>query len=616
MEIALVGAGPRNLVLLESLIANAKTTTQPINVKIYDSAPIGGRVWQPNQNPIFLMNTVTQQLTLFTDDSVKHTTKNWLSGPNFYEWLIKYGRSYILAKNYQNTTAFLDEITQVSPNRFVSRALFGVYAEWFFEKIVQTAPKNLTIEHIKTNVIDIIETKAGFELTLANQTKVPASQVIMALGLVEQDLNPEEINFSQAAKSNDDLLYLPPTFPAEASLDQIPAKADVILRGLGLSFFDYMAKLSIGRKGRFVRADNGKLVYIPSGFEPHIIAGSRSGMPMHARGINQKNDSNSYQPAFFTQENLDELAHTNADHISFNQFFALLQKEIEFKHYQNVIADLAVTWPFNVTSFIEALTTSNDLNQTARAFDLPEEYILDWPNLLNPVASLTKEIDYNAAMLRYLIWTLRDASKGNVDAPYAGAFDILRDVRSTIRHVIEANYFTGDDYQQFLKVFNPWNSIISVGPPLLRTEQMIALIEAKVLTVTGPGLAVEVKDNAFIAHDNRGSYWTAKSLVEARLFSNGLAKASNPLVASLRDRGILSPASFANPNGQPFVLNTALMDRSSKQVINQDGEIIAGLYIWGVPTEGWDWFTTSAPRPNINDQNFQDAEAIAYNIFK
>lgn len=616
MEIALVGAGPRNLVLLERLIANTEATAQPINVKIYDPAPIGGRVWQPNQDPIFLMNTVTQQLTLFTDASVKHTTKNWLTGPNFYEWLIKYGRTYILAKNYQNTANFLNEITQISPNRFTSRALFGVYAEWFFEQIMQTLPENLTIEHIKSSVNDVIQTKTGFELTLANQSKVPANQVIMALGLVEQNLNAEESNFSQVAELDSDLLYLPPTFPAEANLEQIPAKDDVILRGLGLSFFDYLAKLSVGRKGRFVRADNGKLVYIPSGLEPHIIAGSRSGMPMHARGINQKNDSNSYQPTFFTQANLDKLAHANAGHISFNHFFALLQKEIEFKHYQNVIADLAVTWSFNVTNFIEALKTSTDLNQTARAFDLPEEYILDWPNLLNPVATLTKEIDYNRAMLRYLIWTCRDASKGNVDAPYAGAFDILRDVRSTIRHVIEAGYFTGDDYQQFLKVFNPWNSIISVGPPLLRTEQMIALMEAQVLTVTGPGLAVEVNDHDFVAHDNRGGHWTAKSLVEARLFSNGLANASNPLVATLRDRGILSPASFANPNGQPFVLNSALMDRASKQVIDQNGSIIPGLYIWGVPTEGWAWFTTSAPRPNINDQNFQDAEAIANNIFK
>ena len=62
----------------------------------------------------------------------------------------------------------------------------------------------------------------------------------------------------------------------------------VIIRGLGLSFFDLMSRLTEGRGGQFQKAPDGLLVYHPSGREPHIFAGSRRGFPYRAKGRNQK----------------------------------------------------------------------------------------------------------------------------------------------------------------------------------------------------------------------------------------------------------------------------------------------------------------------------------------
>lgn len=53
MNIALVGAGPRNLTLVERLMAHAKKTTDPVDITLYDPFPIGGRVWNPDQDPTF-----------------------------------------------------------------------------------------------------------------------------------------------------------------------------------------------------------------------------------------------------------------------------------------------------------------------------------------------------------------------------------------------------------------------------------------------------------------------------------------------------------------------------------------------------------------------------------
>jgi hypothetical protein len=80
----------------------------------------------------------------------------------------------------------------------------------------------------------------------------------------------------------------------------------VILRGLGLCFFDYMALLTSGRGGEFHRHD-GKLTYEPSGDEPLIFAGSRRGVPYHARGANEKGVSERHVPVFLTPDKIVEL---------------------------------------------------------------------------------------------------------------------------------------------------------------------------------------------------------------------------------------------------------------------------------------------------------------------
>ncbi|WP_278255872.1 hypothetical protein [Nocardioides convexus] len=55
------------------------------------------------------------------------------------------------------------------------------------------------------------------------------------------------------------------------------------MRGLGLTFYDSLALLTEGRGGRYVD-DGTALRYLPSGNEPLIVAGSRSGVPLRARG--------------------------------------------------------------------------------------------------------------------------------------------------------------------------------------------------------------------------------------------------------------------------------------------------------------------------------------------
>ncbi|MCC6122095.1 FAD/NAD(P)-binding protein [Weissella cibaria] len=615
MNIVLVGAGPRNLSLVERLMAHAKSTTEPVDITLYDPFPIGGRVWNPDQDPTFLMNTVTQQLTLFTDPSVPNHASTALYGPNFYEWSVTFGKEYVKMHDFKNEAYFLDELTRINPNRFTSRALFGVYGQWFFEHLGAHVPANVTLSYERRSVTDVVKQDNQYTVTIDGTDTIIADQVVMALGHVDNSLNDEEQAFADAAAGNANMLYVAPTHPSEADLDAVPAREKVVLRGLGLSFFDYIAKLTISRGGRFARDNNGVMYYLPSGKEPHMIAGSRKGLPMHARGVNQKVAAEGYQPLFFTSENLDKLAEKSNGQVTYDEFFTLLRKELEYKHYQNTINDFGVTWPFNAAEFMDALAASDDLNETARKYGISEEYIMDWDRILNPVDDVPAEVEYSDFMMNYLTWDINDANQGNNDAPYAGAFDMLRDVRGIIRHYLDAGYLSSDEYAKFLSKFNPFNSLISVGPPVLRVEQMRALIEAGVLEVAGPGLAVSVRDDHYVATDNRGNTWTVNNLVEARLFPVSLAASTNPLVANLRNRGLLSAAEYTKADGSTYVVGGTRMNKEDLTVIDANDNEVDGLFIWGVPTEGWSWFTTFAPRSGVNDKNLRDAENIARRIF-
>ena len=71
LRICLVGAAPRGTSVLERLCANAPAVTGRVVFDVFDPAPAGpGAVWRRDQHPELLMNTVTSQVSLFTDDSV------------------------------------------------------------------------------------------------------------------------------------------------------------------------------------------------------------------------------------------------------------------------------------------------------------------------------------------------------------------------------------------------------------------------------------------------------------------------------------------------------------------------------------------------------------------
>ena len=84
--------------------------------------------------------------------------------------------------------------------------------------------------------------------------------VVLAQGHLPAVADPEQRRLADYAAGHG-LRYLPPANPADlsAALEALAPGRPVLLRGLGLNFFDHMALLTTARGGRFVRGGDGSL---------------------------------------------------------------------------------------------------------------------------------------------------------------------------------------------------------------------------------------------------------------------------------------------------------------------------------------------------------------------
>lgn len=614
MQVAIIGAGPRGLTVAERLL-NLTDSQLSINIQLFDNYAIGGRVWDPflPQNENFLMNTIVEQITLFSDDSIVNGGTP-IAGPNLYQWCQSHAQDF-LAQHPEFPNAYHDILNNIDANQFVPRGLFGVYAAWFYEWLQKynKLANNHTLEFTQQSIQDISQLANKYQLTLNDGSSFLADQVVMALGHADNELTAEELKFQDYAHQYH-LSYMPPAHPAEVELQHFSAQDTVLLRGLGLSFFDYMAALTEGYDGQFIRQVDNTLRYIPSGKEPKIIAGSRSGFPPHARGENQKTTSELYQPQFFTLPALDALKAANHGQLAYHDFKSLLIKELTYKHLLNILNSDQNNLAYAQSEQLkQALLTSPDLLQTSQSFGLIDTPF-DIETIMHPEKHLADNVDYQAFIIDYLNDDILDARQGNKVAPFAGSFDTLRDMRDLIRLLVEKHYFSDEDYETFLEDFNAINVRLSVGPPLYRIEQLKALIEADIITIMAPEISISTENGKFVMRDKRGHSAFGNVLVEARLGAIHLQLAKNPLIQNLRQKGWLVSPTYTRNDQSTYTLDVANIDLRTFEILNAHGQVQPNIYLYGIPVEGVKWFMTVIPRPGVNTIILREGAWIAQHI--
>lgn len=625
LNVCIIGAGPRGISVLERICANARAASPDLSVVVHvvDPKPAGpGRVWRTNQSRHLLMNTVASQVTLFTDDSVR-INGPVVRGPSLYEWatfLTLMGSSENYAEDVRT------EAARLGPDSYPTRSFYGHYLEWVVRRIVGTAPDQVEIRVHQSRAISLDDQEAKPDgpqvVGLADGSLLEnLDAVVLAQGHLDAELAGAESDLAVSAASRG-LTYIPPSNPADVNLSGLQPGESIVLRGLGLNFFDYMALLTLGRGGRFDRQD-GRLVYRPSGQEPRLYAASRRGVPHHARGENEKGATGRHVPVLLNQSVIHQLRYRSRRQggLTFRRdLWPLIAREVEYVYYATLLSGRECDC--TVEQFRDRvldLSVRAPLPSSVLAeYDIRPAERWDWDLIARPLAGQTfaDHAEYRAWLLAYLERDVKLARDGNVSGPVKAALDVLRDLRNEVRLVVDHGGLTGRSYSSDLEQwYTPLNAFLSIGPPVGRIEEMIALIEAEVLTLVGPDIRVSVDPGrrCFVADAPGvpGSSVHAAALIEARLPAPDLLRTADPLLRHLLATGQCRAYSFIDPDGGSY--RTGGLDVTDRpyRLIDAAGRAHPRRFAYGVPTEAVHWVTAAGIRPGVDSVTLGDSDAIA-----
>lgn len=606
-DVAVIGGGPRGMAVIERLISRIKdeNSRKPIHITWYDDNRFGsGKVWSPYQCHLLLMNTVTAQLSAFPDESAK-LSGQYTAGPTFYQWLkSSYAREFLASD-----PVLLAEASSATEDTYSSRALYGTYLQWSVNQLLKESREYCPIKLVARRAVSLEKKENSLLIRDSLGGAVEAKSVVLSLGHTPQALSGTEKRLSKKAEDST-VTYLPRGDASIQRAAKLPAKESIILRGMGLTFFDYMTLLTEGRGGHFRECAHGKH-YVPSGKEPHIIACSRKGAPHHARGRNQKRPDERWVPRILTEEYAATLSNATFS----TDVWPKIAQEVELAFTISLLE--ANNTDYDEESLVSlgkqggrSLIEWRGSQGYTETLDWSELFQTKWTN--SPGEKLR---DYQDTVASKIENDIAEAEKGNKSGPLKAALDVLRDIRNEVRECVQYGRITGDSFkEELLARYTPTNAFLSIGPPIQRLEQMRALIKAGILTVLPADPIISIDEssgkvdyfNPSMPHE-KGE---ATALVEARLPTSSIQNTADPLIVSAASLGLIRPHYFKNTR---CVSGAIDVDPHSFRVQSDNGKRVS-LYVYGIPLEGLQWGTTATIRPFANSVIIHDADAIASSI--
>lgn len=560
-SLVIIGGGPRAAGLLERISAHSPALE--LTVHVVDPFPAGaGRVWRGDQSPLLRMNSMAEDVTVFTDSSFAGAGPV-RPGPSLAEW------------------------GDVDPASFPSRQVQSAYLEWFFDHVVSSLPPNVTVQVHATRAVKVV----GNWVRLENGTSLTADVLVLALGHMDAEQEPEHRKLADHASAHG-LVYVPPLYSADADLSEVTG--DVVLRGFGLAFIDLMVLLTEGRGGRFVQ-DGGELRYLASGLEPTLYVGSRRGVPYHSKTGYRLRGTRPVLPRFFSA---DAFRGRRWDFRT--DVWPLMAKEIAWGYYHELFTGHPehVRLPFAEfeAEFAALPWYSPEMRALeARAVPAVEDRI-DFERLDRPLDDVTFESgdEFQAYLRDYIAADVARRSDPSHSADL-GAFLALLAVYGQL---VEVRLHEADGW------WHGYFSYLASGPPPDRLDELLALSRAGVVRFVGADMWVEAVDGAFLA----GSATTpdlvrANGLVEARLPVHTLSRTVDPVLRSLRSVGDVSE----DRTGQVRVSREG-------RLINERGEEDPTRFAVGPFTTGKAF--AAFARPHTNAPAFRQNDVIVEAILR
>ncbi|MHC2547353.1 FAD/NAD(P)-binding protein [Corynebacterium hesseae] len=617
-SIAIVGAGPRGISLVERLAAHLRATPleSPLHLHIIDDAPLGaGRIWDTEQTRTLCMNTLAGAVTLFTEPS-STTTAPVLEGPILYEWiqLLRGERPDIAPAKLELydshppreelAASFAEELARTRPESNPSRALYGAYLEWVFEVALAQLPETVDVVQHRARALSIDAAEGHDVIALSDASTVTADATVLAYGWQVPALSESERALAEAAHS--DLHWVRPNNPVEQPVSEVPAGEKVLIRGLGMGFFDIMALLTIDRGGEFVGDPSTRsgLRYEPSGEEPHFIVSSGRGYPYIP-----KSEYHALPPKAALTRFRAAVAALNPEmELDFGtQLLPHILRDAYAEYYENQarVAPDALQRPLaDIIATIDATAVDADdltgmADQLTAALEGSSAQPLDLAHWANPLDDFTggEITEYIAeGLARDIIEAVAAA-----DSPLKSALWAISAARKPSSIAGSEGRMTWESRTSTFKEFMAFGQMVGSGPPLFRTRQLLALVDAGLVTFLGqrPQLEIGEKFTLRTVHNEASSTW----LIDAWMHSPDVRRAGDPLAVSLNGR-VRAFVDHGQSTGSPETT-------WNRRVVNPGGTEDPRLHIVGIPTYSQWPDTTISPMPGTDPLMLQETDRTA-----
>ncbi|MGW2259474.1 FAD/NAD(P)-binding protein [Streptomyces sp. NPDC001780] len=550
--VVVIGAGPRGTGFLERIAANARSLYDglPLDIHLVDPYPPGGgRIWRRDQSPLLWMNSMAQDVTMFTDASVP-LAGPVREGPALHEWAREIG--------VERAPAGLgDELGALTGPSFPSRQAQSAYLGWVYEQTVAALPPGVTVHPHRTSAVRVSGPRDGRQrVWLAGRGEpLTADLVVLTIGHLDGEPDAEHAELGRFARRHG-LVHLPPDFTADSDLSALRAGEPVLVRGLGLAFVDLMVLLTEGRGGRYSESganavadadgsggSEGELVYHPSGNEPVLYVGSRRGVPYHSKIGYPLDGERPPLPRFLGPEQIDELLARPGPRDFTRDVRPLIDKELGFAHYHRLFTAhperVRVEWTRFEEKYAAAGPGSPELAALVAAAVPDPADRLDLAALDRPLEG-EKFASYEALQERLRAYVSADLTRRH-DSAHSADLAVFLGLLSVYGQLVRLGDLGagGGGWHGFF-------SYLASGPPGPRLRRLLALSRAGTVRFLGAGMTVEADERGGVFRAGSasvpGEYVEARALVEARLPDPDPERTRSPLLRALYEEGAATSA--------------------------------------------------------------------------
>ncbi|MFO8084271.1 MAG: FAD/NAD(P)-binding protein [Desulfobacterales bacterium] len=588
-HIVIIGAGPRGTYGFRRLsIALAQNPLKnEVHIHVIEKSGKfgGGGIHSITQPHYLLLNTIASQITAFGDDDDEARAS--LYRKTLHGYLNKEG-------------------CHTDPNDYPPRALHGRYLAEAFDWTAENLPEKVTLHRHHADAVDISAASEGIHVVhLNNGNSIHSNEIILLTGHSKNRIIPGSVEdschqFAQRQRQKGKTIsYLHMAYPIAEKLQYIQSDESVYVIGMGLTAVDIIKGFTYGRGGAFKDGE-----YIPSGKEPHIIIGSRIGLPYCARGLNQKTEQ--YQGKIFTRDYVLRLKQKNRKLDFEKDLFPMILQEMEYVFYKTLIGNTFAEQYLccKNASDRQALVEKNIEVKNRFCWQDLENPLWRFETQRKPEQPLFESMEhYSGFVLEQIQNDIKEAQKGNMAGPLKNAIDsVMRDLRDNLRSAVDHGGLTAKSHRYLKRVFDRTNNRIAVGPPIQSVKELLILAKQGIVSFSGPSPRIDFNENDSMfevsSDEVPGSKRQVHHVINGRIHSVDNQNDTSPLIRNLFKRHMVRV--YVNADETDKFEMGGLDITPDFQLIAKNGIAHRHICALGIPLEGKLWFNAADARPDVN----------------